>query len=73
MFVSVALVPASIGFAIFVHLTIYNQALGSLAAVIYCLTVFAVFAVIVAYNVPINEKLEQLPHTDQQAGQRYFW
>jgi uncharacterized membrane protein len=70
MFVSVALVPASIGFAIFVHLTIYNQALGSLAAVIYCLTVFAV---IVAYNVPINEKLEQLPHTDQQAGQRYFW
>lgn len=70
LYVFLALAPASIVFALFTHPIVggAGQALVLIAAVIYCLTVFGVT---VAGNVPMNEKLDLLAHTDQQA--QAYW
>lgn len=65
-----ALVPVTVGFAIYAGLRLEGPAKGLLiaAAVVYVLSVFVVTA---AGNVPMNEKLDGLEYTVAE-GHRYW-
>ena len=65
-----ALVPVSIGFAVFAGLNMQgiSQNLIIAAAIIY---VPSVFLVTIAGNVPMNERLDRMDHTSAEAAE--YW
>jgi uncharacterized membrane protein len=70
LYILLALAPASVIFALYIYPIVdgSSQLLIMIAAPIYCLTVLGVT---MAGNVPMNEALNVLNHTDQQA--QVYW